>query len=47
MRVCELCGLEEELENVNKDESVPTRMLHLCENCRNDRKFDNFLETHL
>ncbi|MEC2054127.1 hypothetical protein ABEV54_22495 [Peribacillus psychrosaccharolyticus] len=36
MRVCELCGMEEELENVI--ESEQTRMLYLCEDCRNDRK---------
>jgi hypothetical protein len=43
MRVCELCGTEEEMEN----ESEQTRRLHLCENCRNDRKFEAFIENEL
>ncbi|WP_442599789.1 hypothetical protein [Neobacillus sp. D3-1R] len=37
MKVCEVCGLEEEIE-VGEEEGMQTRMLHLCENCQNDRK---------
>ncbi|HYK71962.1 MAG TPA: hypothetical protein VEV44_02360 [Pseudoneobacillus sp.] len=37
MKVCEVCGLEEEMEAVESEVSQ-TRLLHLCENCQNDRK---------
>ncbi|WP_199880659.1 hypothetical protein [Bacillus massiliglaciei] len=47
MKICELCGMEEETENNGKTEAVQTRMLHLCENCRNDRKFEMFIEDQL
>jgi hypothetical protein len=41
MRVCEVCGHEEKVELEGNDKTGP-RMLHLCENCRTDRKFPSF-----
>jgi hypothetical protein len=38
MRICEVCGLEEEMEN-QENESMTMGSLHICENCRNDRRF--------
>ncbi|HEK9100706.1 hypothetical protein KFD70_08435 [Bacillus pfraonensis] len=38
MRVCEVCGSEEKREREG-NEPTGTRMLHVCENCRTDRKF--------
>ncbi|MFC3885147.1 hypothetical protein ACFOU2_17400 [Bacillus songklensis] len=38
MRVCEVCGREEEMEN-QENESMMTSSLHLCENCQHDRQF--------
>lgn len=37
MKICEVCGLEEEMEN-SEDALMQTSLLHICENCRNDRK---------
>ncbi|WP_170008134.1 hypothetical protein [Bacillus fonticola] len=45
MRVCEVCGAEEEVMNLDSQEVAHTRMLHLCEDCRNDRKFESFQES--
>lgn len=41
MFVCEVCGLEEEMEN-DEDQVMQTAILHICENCRNDRKIHPF-----
>ncbi|MDQ0245527.1 hypothetical protein J2S09_003104 [Bacillus fengqiuensis] len=41
MRVCELCGIEEEVE-MDEHEQMPIRMLHICESCQNDRHFNSF-----
>ncbi|MDM5340348.1 hypothetical protein QUF84_24435 [Fictibacillus enclensis] len=38
MKKCEICGLEEPLENHEAGDSP--KILHLCESCQNDRKFD-------
>jgi ribosome-binding protein aMBF1 (putative translation factor) len=38
MRVCEICGQEEEMENGS--ENNQRRILHVCENCQNDRRHE-------
>lgn len=40
MKVCEVCGSVEELEN-QENELEQTRILHLCENCQKDRTWDS------
>ncbi|MDP4162626.1 MAG: hypothetical protein Q8898_05925 [Bacillota bacterium] len=40
MKVCEVCGSVEETEQ-GKNE-VEHRILHLCENCQNDRRYNPF-----
>jgi hypothetical protein len=37
MKICEVCGIEEEMEN-SEDAVMQTGLLQVCENCRNDRK---------
>lgn len=39
MLVCEVCGLEEEIEN-GDEQVIQSAILHICENCRNDRKIN-------
>lgn len=41
MKICEVCGSEEQVE-LEGNEPTRTRILHLCENCRTDRKFPSF-----
>ncbi|MBM7692085.1 ribosome-binding protein aMBF1 (putative translation factor) [Peribacillus deserti] len=41
MRICELCGSEQEME-IEDTESERTRILHVCENCQNDRSVNYF-----
>lgn len=37
MKICEVCGIEEEMEN-SEGSVLQSSMLHVCENCRNDRR---------
>jgi hypothetical protein len=46
MRVCEVCGSEEELK-VEGNEPVQTRMLHVCNSCITDRAFHSVQEEEL
>ena len=39
MLVCEVCGFEEELEN-GDEQVIQSAILHICGNCRNDRKIN-------
>lgn len=41
VKVCEVCGIVEESEQLD-NEVEQTRILHLCENCQNDRRFNPF-----
>lgn len=41
MRVCEVCGCEEKIEN-KENELIQTGLLHICESCQNDRKVYSF-----
>jgi len=38
MKVCEVCGQEEELEAGHENMKLQTGLLFICDNCRNDRK---------
>ncbi len=38
MKVCEVCGFEEELNQEGNDPEQ-MRVLHLCEACRTERSF--------
>jgi hypothetical protein len=38
MKICEVCGSKEELEN-NEQETMESVTLHVCESCREDRKW--------
>lgn len=38
MRVCEVCGAEEQME-IESSVVMQIRMLHICDNCRSDRSF--------
>ncbi|WP_251550737.1 hypothetical protein [Neobacillus muris] len=37
MRICEVCGQEEEVENPEMI-VMKSALIHVCENCRNDRQ---------
>jgi len=37
MRLCEVCGTKEDYEDKN-EEMIQAVTLHVCENCREDRK---------
>lgn len=37
LRICEVCGCQEEMEETEA-EMQKTNILHLCENCQNDRR---------
>jgi ribosome-binding protein aMBF1 (putative translation factor) len=41
MRICEICGEKDDTEIAvpEKNESV---LLHVCENCREDRKWSHY-----
>jgi hypothetical protein len=39
MKVCEVCGSQEEWET-EKSDFVQTTFLHICEQCQSDRKFE-------
>ncbi|MBP0725742.1 hypothetical protein J5Y03_11220 [Bacillus sp. RG28] len=41
MKVCEVCGSEEQMEHEGNELSS-TRVLHLCESCITDRRFLSF-----
>lgn len=41
MNLCEICGAKDGLEE-NTEETFQSVMLHICENCRNDRKNHSF-----
>ncbi|MGG5254149.1 hypothetical protein ACQYAD_11700 [Neobacillus sp. SM06] len=41
MKICEVCGAKEEVE-ANEEESFSSVILHVCENCREDRKLSHF-----
>ncbi|HZG70959.1 MAG TPA: hypothetical protein VEY51_05405 [Chondromyces sp.] len=43
MRVCEVCGMEEEMEE-QEHRSTPRRIIHVCENCQHDRRFHSYNE---
>lgn len=38
MRVCEICGMKEDVEK-NDSEKIEAVILHICENCREERKW--------
>ncbi len=40
MKKCEICGMEE--QRGNDQTSIPAKILHICENCQNDRKLDMY-----
>ncbi|MCM3672003.1 hypothetical protein M3181_24130 [Mesobacillus maritimus] len=43
MKVCEVCGLQEEWNESEKDEiRMETGLLHVCDNCKQDRHFHPF-----
>ncbi|SDN06986.1 hypothetical protein SAMN04488137_3354 [Fictibacillus solisalsi] len=39
MKKCEICGVEEQLEKSEMEDSP--KILHLCENCQNDRRLES------
>lgn len=39
MRLCEVCGMKEEPELVDPDEKDHV-VLHVCESCRQERKYN-------
>ncbi|WP_409292526.1 hypothetical protein [Peribacillus sp. SCS-37] len=41
MKICELCGSEQEMEQEELEETK-ARILHVCENCQNDRSINYF-----
>jgi ribosome-binding protein aMBF1 (putative translation factor) len=41
MRVCEICGAKEE-EDTKGDEEFQSVILHVCESCREDRKWSHY-----
>ena len=41
MKICEVCGEEENME-LEGNEQTATRMLHICEKCRTDRNISYF-----
>lgn len=41
MRVCEICGAKEEVETKENEEIVSV-ILHVCESCREDRKWSHY-----
>ncbi|USK60014.1 hypothetical protein [Peribacillus asahii] len=44
MKMCEVCGSKEEIDN-KEELAMESVSLHVCESCREDRKwhtFDNF-----
>ncbi|WP_462413535.1 hypothetical protein [Neobacillus sp. Marseille-QA0830] len=43
MKICEVCGQEEELDN-QESNVMQSSLIHVCENCRSDRKFQIFEE---
>jgi ribosome-binding protein aMBF1 (putative translation factor) len=38
LRLCEVCGTKEDFEK-QEDEMIQAVTLHVCESCREDRKF--------
>ncbi len=42
MKVCEVCGSIDRMVQEENELSSSKRVLHVCENCRNDRKFPSF-----
>ncbi|MDQ0202051.1 hypothetical protein [Neobacillus ginsengisoli] len=38
MKICEVCGTKEEMEN-NGEETIVSIILHVCESCMEDRKW--------
>lgn len=42
MRLCEVCGTKEDLEERNEEEAVQSTVtLHVCDHCREDRKLNH------
>jgi ribosome-binding protein aMBF1 (putative translation factor) len=41
MRVCEICGIKEEMEQ-NVEGTIETVVLHVCKSCQEDRKWHTF-----
>ncbi|MDP4083923.1 MAG: hypothetical protein Q8934_04820 [Bacillota bacterium] len=41
MKICEICGTKEENEKENQ-ESFESVTLHVCESCREDRKWNHY-----
>ncbi|WP_394231930.1 hypothetical protein [Niallia oryzisoli] len=41
MNLCEVCGAKEGFEE-NNEETIRAVTLHICENCREDRKNHSF-----
>lgn len=40
MWLCEVCGAKEEIEEtINEEEVMQAFTLHICESCREDRKY--------
>lgn len=39
MWLCEVCGAKEEIEETNEEEVMQAFTLHICESCREDRKY--------
>ena len=39
MRICEVCGFKEE-EEIRDQEEMQQVDLHVCESCRQDRKYN-------
>lgn len=45
MKVCEVCGSEEEMEmSQNEEWQLQAGVLHVCEHCRTDRQLPSFDE---
>lgn len=44
LKVCEICGSKETTENSDDQEIMSSIILHVCESCRDDRKWEHFEE---
>lgn len=39
MKICEVCGAKEQVEEMLPQATIEMISLHVCENCREDRKW--------
>lgn len=42
MRVCEICGSQEEVEQNTDSPVIESVVLHVCKSCQEDRKWHTF-----